>query len=329
MIDSKFFITLVGLIAAIFVICRINFTKSSNVHENFLMYPLTTNLQAMNGQHAHTNSTAALLESKKGRKIYKCSHEKEGLVKKESYGNKMGNEYMLEEQSGGSTVSAAKKAPFHHYPSYQANLSPRTNLAEGYSSIHRGMPQENFRAVSSSGPLFKDLASENYCGSCSGGSCSEPKLYEEEPINEGFTGPTGPPGPGSNQGTVASNDIISTIPLGDMTQYSNDGSDKQVYTHAIMMASSRNNRLRRHGDPIRGDLPIVPCNNGWFSTNPKPEEDLHQGAMNVLSGVDNEVSNNMSSLHFALNGKTTVGGVDIADHLHNSLSDGEQVYTVH
>ncbi|WRW24750.1 hypothetical protein [Singapore grouper iridovirus] len=43
-------------------------------------------------------------------------------------------------------------------------------------------------------------------------------------------------------------------------------------------------RNRGYGDPIRGDLPIVPDDGGWFATRANPAHHLHTGALSMIGG---------------------------------------------
>ncbi len=74
-------------------------------------------------------------------------------------------------------------------------------------------------------------------------------------------------------------------------------------------------RLRAQGDPIRGDLPIVPCEGNWFSVHPNVNLDLQEGALNVMGGATNETNRALAQLVFQASGNadTTIGGVNLAD----------------
>jgi len=319
MLDSKFMITLVGLVAAIFVVCKFNFNGRST-KENFLMHSLRRRLTTVTDGVEVSNNVATQLSRAKDRTQISEANTVHMQTKGGPAESFVRREDALRRQSGGSTVSSAKLEPFHHYPAYQANLSPRTNIAEGYSSIHRGLPAEQHRAVSSSGPLFKDLVSENYCGSCSASGCSE-----------GFTGAGASHAEAVAQAKAdpSSQDASSSIAHGDLTQYdASTGGPRQVYTHDMMIYATRNNRLRSQGDPIRGDLPIVPCNTGWFHTFPKPSEDLHQGALNAMVGIDNHVNRDRMALQHALGSNGAMGGIDASNHLHATHGVNDPVLQV-
>lgn len=67
-------------------------------------------------------------------------------------------------------------------------------------------------------------------------------------------------------------------------------------TYDRLMFSNKRSRLREHGDPIRGDLPIIPHNPDWFRPSVQPHIDLKEGAMQVMGGYDNETNNKLSLL---------------------------------
>jgi hypothetical protein len=89
-----------------------------------------------------------------------------------------------------------------------------------------------------------------------------------------------------------------------------NGQPSQCVFFERIIHSNRNNRRRSQGDPIRGDLPIAPINNGWFNTSANPIEDLQQGALNVIGG-ESETSKKLSDFISTVSGKTTVGGIDV------------------
>lgn len=100
-----------------------------------------------------------------------------------------------------------------------------------------------------------------------------------------------------------------------MTQ---DGEMKQPIVYDRYMYANRNSRLRGQGDPIRGDLPIVPISGNWFipsaAAGNNVNQVLQQGAMNVMGGVNNETNNALANLIYNSSGGTdaTIGGVDMA-----------------
>lgn len=105
--------------------------------------------------------------------------------------------------------------------------------------------------------------------------------------------------------TPFANDGLLTTGEGDIVQ-------PIVYDR--FMFSNKRSRLREHGDPIRGDLPIIPHNSDWFRPSVQPHIDLKEGAMQVMGGFDNETNNQLSLLMAASAGNTmqTFGGVNFS-----------------
>lgn len=105
------------------------------------------------------------------------------------------------------------------------------------------------------------------------------------------------------------------------TPFANDGLSLSTGSEAVQpitydrfMFSNKRSRLREHGDPIRGDLPIVPHNSSWFRPSVQPHIDLKEGAMQVMGGFDNETNNQLSQLMAtsAGNAMQTFGGVNFS-----------------
>lgn len=82
-----------------------------------------------------------------------------------------------------------------------------------------------------------------------------------------------------------------------------------------LVFANRNSQLRAMGDPIRGDLAIVPSAPGWFTPSVSPQIDLQKGAMNMLGGP-NANTQQMKTL-FAL---STAGALPTSELPFNSVS---------
>lgn len=110
----------------------------------------------------------------------------------------------------------------------------------------------------------------------------------------------------------------TTAELDQASFLTQDGEMKQPIVYDRYMYANRNSRLRGQGDPIRGDLPIVPISGNWFipsaAAGNNANQVLQQGAMNVLGGVNNETNNALANLIYNSSGgaETTIGGVDMA-----------------
>jgi hypothetical protein len=109
----------------------------------------------------------------------------------------------------------------------------------------------------------------------------------------------------------------SELPVGTMSSSDGAGDIQQVVTYNQLNFVNKKSRLWGLGDMIRGDLPITPCNTGWFSVAPDLAQDLNAGAMGVLSGAGagGEVNNQLLQLLVQSTGgvKSTFGGVDISE----------------
>lgn len=111
-----------------------------------------------------------------------------------------------------------------------------------------------------------------------------------------------------------------TSPSSENTNFFNeDGTAKQPILYDRYIYANRNSRLRGLGDPIRGDLPIVPISGNWFVPSAAftgPNIVLQQGAMNVMGGVNNETSNQLASLIYNSSGgtETNMGDVDMSQY---------------
>lgn len=81
-------------------------------------------------------------------------------------------------------------------------------------------------------------------------------------------------------------DMNSSYGMEDMVQ-------PVIYERLIL--ANKKSRLQGLGDPIRGDIPIVPNRTGWFQPSVAPHIDLRAGAMNIISG-NNEMGQQLQEL---------------------------------
>lgn len=110
-------------------------------------------------------------------------------------------------------------------------------------------------------------------------------------------------------------EISSMMPVASMETNNGLGEIGQVVVYDRYVYANRNSRLRSQGDPIRGDLPIVPCNAEWFRPSVQPNIDLQAGALSVLGGYDNSQGQKMADLINYSSGQTdnTIAGINMAD----------------
>lgn len=85
----------------------------------------------------------------------------------------------------------------------------------------------------------------------------------------------------------------------------------QVVNYDRLIFANQKSRLNGRGDPIRGDLPIVPINDGWFRPAVNANLDLRQGAINVIAGNDNCTSKALRALQDEYSGKALLAQKNI------------------
>jgi hypothetical protein len=245
-------------------------------------------------------------------------------------------------------------------PSFQAMISPRMsgNLQYG-ANIRYNMPSREHQGVPSHPLEFgkmakKNVTKENYSDAEPGLSCNRqnqnvqnlnknndyalPAGYTNGNYNDVYntlTDGNGNPAPVvSSPCTDAYDDSI--LPIGTMTTTDADGNEEQVVVVNDLHTVNMKSRNVQGADFIRGDLPITPCQSGWFSVYPTLNTDLRAGAMQVLNG-DGESNAQLMQLMLSSTGgtKATFGGVNLRDqntNLTNSmrsfLSQGQNTVEV-
>lgn len=207
---------------------------------------------------------------------------------------------------------------FFQVPNYQGILSPRfsnvnygPNLRTEFPNYNKmGVPQDPLQELPNS-PDPLSMGSRN--------QTSIP-LDPHNPYSAAFSS--------GNYNQVLNNVVgagsvygwpTDTVAKVNQTSFmTQDGEMKQPIIYDRFMYANRNSRLRGQGDPIRGDLPIVPISGNWFipsaAAGNNINQVLQQGAMNVLGGINNETSNALANLIYNSSGgaDTTIGGVDMA-----------------
>lgn len=310
MFDGKFLCTLAALIVTVIAISNVT-PPDKGQNNNVERFGMNSSMVARSEQVSVNKRTGAITTSK-GRR--------------------------------GSNLYNKNQEFFQVPPSFQSNLSPRFNNTGMTSSLRQNMPSLGHRASPTSPLGYANASRENYgCSSC-GGNCTSPatcgkgggsqksclkaaggkalpvdfrageqnyeKLYELE------------------RQTHGGDEVTDMIPVGDMTMLNKDGTTDDVIVFDRIIYANRNSRNRGLGDPIRGDLPITPCNTGWFQVSVNPSVDLQQGAMNVLGGFDNENQKAMASL-MADHGVTNIsGGVALTRSEMASIGQEDSVLNV-
>jgi hypothetical protein len=251
MLDSKFFITLIGLAVVLFAVS----SKSINpVTENFMNYPRMA---------LASNERCTM---KNGCKSQPPNYNA-GLQK------------------------------FYSTPAYQAVLAPRMMSPSYGVNIRYNPPSEKHLALKKDNPLtFSNMAKCNYTENF------EPQKSKQMSYNQALQ-------------EVYKNDPFENLSNGitevdDMSAPNAMGQNIQTFNYDRLIYSTGKSRLTGLGDPIRGDLPIIPNACGWFSPAVNPARDLTTGAINVIAGDNNETSMKLAQLRMVAtdNSATPSGG---------------------
>ncbi len=220
-------------------------------------------------------------------------------------------------------------------PSWQGNLSPRFSNTGYGAFIRYNIPEEANLGVPQH-PL-------DNCGSCQG---SQKNAYRDYPqtfsgdIREGYAQSARPSGMAAalqqfqseqhdrNDSQFVSDAAEGKFQVGgdmmkDMNMMSDAGqqncqnemminSGTQIYNYDRLVYAQKRSRLHGLGDPIRGDLPIVPIQGQWFTPSVVPNLDLRQGAVTTISGMDNASNRELRALQAGVSGKTALAQKDIS-----------------
>jgi hypothetical protein len=281
MINSNFIILLLGLVAAFaFGMDQ----KQKTIKENFNTFQLKARVVPYDGDTmtdlpANPVRTAAIV----GRSV-------EGPVR-----------------LGGDL-----KGKFVTYPNYQSVVPPRFNPTGNTPYINARLPDRDHLAepanplgypksvntISNNAMTYNKMVSkENYdSGDYSGG---------------GSYGLPPPPNYHANQALydemkaqMPKTTFLEGIPVETMETVNPDGEIENVRVIDRLMYSNFKSRQYGQADFIRGDLPIVPCNRGWFTVSARPSIDLNPGAMAVMGGIGNETTKATWALQSKYSGGT-------------------------
>jgi len=212
------------------------------------------------------------------------------------------------ERSASALAGRSMVPPTYTVPgTYQPYLSPRFN-SEGYNSfVKYNLPEEKHLGTRANDPLMmadrveRPQLREGFEQSSFKGNT--PYQYDEIYQKQ------------KEQG----DEVANKLPVPTMGGGATAQENPNIYTNydRFIFALQRN-RLQGQGDPIRGDVPCVPCNpssdassNVWFRPSVNVATSLRTGAINVIAGVGNVTSQQTAELQMrALGGaKDTFGGV--------------------
>jgi hypothetical protein len=295
MLDSKFFFTLVGLVIAVFAICNTNMSPA--VSEGFWNGPSRT-VRVMREVHPQGST---------------CG----GYSLQNNYQAMLGND------------------KFYSQPNFQGLLSPRMNGGIDYgANIRYNLPSYENQGVPYDALGMADMAKEGYENTRGGGgvpSCGKGGVSLGGQVSMNAPQPIST----DSDHTAAMNKIYDSdhtthdisdglLAVGDMTTINAAGQVDMPIVYDRYIYANRQSRLRSQGDPIRGDLGILPGSADWFQVSVSPNIDLHPGAMNVLGGPDNGTARALGELQYATSGgyQTISGGVNMANQFATTLGAG-------
>lgn len=287
MLTQKILITLMGIMIALLAICKLDFVAP--VTEGFwggiqLGRKVQSNITLPSGQTVAMN----------------------------------GNIYPTP-----STMSALGANKFVSVPSYQSMLSPRFSNINYGANIKYNLPDRINMAVPCD-PLTSQSNKEGFmrskenfesnppsCGK--GGYGMGRDVAGGEMVPPGYT--NGNYQQVFDQASQGAPGVTGDIPIGDIQTSSGVGQDQVVaWNNSLMFASRPTSRALAHSDFIRGDLKIIPIISDNWSYHPNPSTDLNAGAMQAMNGDGSSNAETIALISASSGGKTTLGGVDLADH---------------
>lgn len=317
MLSGKFLFTLVGIMVAIFAICKLDFNQNP-LRENWGSVQLGR--KALPGAVINGKTTA------------------------------IGGNFFKPKMGGNDSVYGHSK--FVQVPQFQGILSPRMNPGVDFgANIRYNVPDEKNMAFDYKNPLaFGDMASEGYkpqakpkienysnsgggcaaggCKGCSAPSCGKGGVSKwSAPVAGGYELPSGPgvlsADPNSNYNQLWNKlrqesshpDPVSDMPVGTMTTMDASGQLAQpVVFDRLMYAPSIKSRLSAQGDLIRGDLAVTPCQSGWFSVYPNINRDLQEGSLAIIGGAQAADQDLVNLINQSSGGmQTSIAGLNFAD----------------
>ena len=282
MLDSKFFITLVGLVFALFAICNTNTSKS--VSENFWMNP-STGVRTFKELKINGQPPIAI-----------PNNYKNMFVQYPNFQGKL----------------SPRAAPVDYGANIRYNMPSYKNLAVPHDPLAFGdMAKENYQHSNSNSNEKVGCGKGSVINGGKNSTMNNMSSYSDysSAMDAVYS---------SDNTTHINGD--SLVAVGDMTTINSLGLLDQPVIYDRIVFSTNKGRNSGQGCPIRGDNAIAPCGGNWFSVHPVPSRDLRQGAMNVLAG-NGETTQAMNKLLYESSGNTltTIGGVDMTHEYMTSI----------
>lgn len=211
---------------------------------------------------------------------------------------------------------------------YQSLLAPRMSNVDYGAHIKYNMPNAAHLGVNSASPIsYKNLVTPAQS------ACNQPQI-------EGYASCGARGGvKTSSMKSAGMNPVSTYTETADLLPVQNMGSGPLVNALGETAAqpiiydryiyANQKSRLHTLGDPLRGDLPIVPQKNQWFRPSVHPNIDLRNGAIAVMSGMDNATSKELLALQHASAGGMLDTGAGIQYSVQKQLSSSNAQGDIH
>lgn len=187
-------------------------------------------------------------------------------------------------------------------PNLQAALAPRFSGTASYGPyLNQQMPARNMQGVPINPLTYQNTIKK--CGSVEGydgsGMGDMAGMKRCNPVSENFE-TVAPDFTSTNYAATedklrARQDLIVNDMLPEMSSEASMSVAQPIIYDRLIYANQRS-RLYGLGDPIRGDLPIVPYSGDWFRPSVQPNIDLRDGAMMAMGGQDNQTARTTMAL---------------------------------
>jgi hypothetical protein len=207
--------------------------------------------------------------------------------------------------TSGNGLGASQNTNLEFFkPTYPEKFTP-PRFQSGLRGTLKQNVNEDFLAIPAHQPTQEDYIP----------TCSKNGSGQGIPVG---TGPKVPPnytagnykeavGDAMETYTPVTNNDLNNQEMDIKTQGNN--AEEVVAMNRFMFTTQRRGLGYRNGDPIRGDLPIVPCGPAWFRPSSDPARDLRQGALAVMGGITNDTHAELAALQTASLGGATYGGM--------------------
>lgn len=176
---------------------------------------------------------------------------------------------------------------------YQSTIAPRMINANYGANIRYNLPPTGMQAADKNNPL------------------SYPERNRVPQIKERY---------GKNGAIEITNQLPVETPNNNALNNMGEPIQQPIVYDRYMYAN-QSSRLRAAGDQIRGDLPIVPVNDGWFRPSVIPSRDLNSGSLMAMGGTDLKTNKELLALKSASSGNALHTGSGI------NYSIGKNMFT--